>query len=75
MDELAAWKRMHRDTWEAMNAMRNSINEHVPMPSVESDLLQGPENGVFCAVVAEAVIAEVTRLRAILRAMEAEGRG
>ena len=54
-----------RDTFDAMCAMRNSINEHVPMPSLESDLLQGPENSVFCATVAEAVINEVTRLRSM----------
>lgn len=54
-----------RDTFDAMCSMRNSINEHVPMPSLESDLLQGPENSVFCATVAEAVIKEVTRLRSM----------
>jgi len=53
-----------RDTFDAMCAMRDSINEYIPMPSLESDLLQGPENSVFCATVAEAVIAEVRRLRA-----------
>jgi hypothetical protein len=41
------------------------------MPSLESDLLQGPENSVFCAVVAEAVIAEVLRLRSRLAALTA----
>ena len=46
-----------RDTFDAMCAMRNAINEYIPMPSLESDLLQGPENSVFCAAVAEAVIA------------------
>lgn len=55
-----------RETFDAMCAMRNAINEHIPMPSLESDLLQGPENSVFCAAVAEAVIAEVARLRATL---------
>jgi hypothetical protein len=54
-----------RDTFDAMCAMRNAINEYIPMPSLESDLLQGPENSVFCATVAEAVIAEVKRLRAL----------
>lgn len=53
-----------RATFDAMCAMRDTINEYVPMPSLESDLLQGPENSVFCATVAEAVIAEITRLRA-----------
>jgi hypothetical protein len=55
-----------RETFEAMCAMRDSINEYVPMPSLESDLLQGPENSVFCATVAEAVIAEIKRLSAAL---------
>lgn len=73
-DRLAAIAAIHargvgvkpdRDTFDAMCAMRNSINEHVPMPSLESDLLQGPENSVFCATVAEAVIKEVTRLRSM----------
>lgn len=54
--ENARWKQDSIETWEAMQAMRNSINEYIPMPSLESDLLQGPENSVFCAAVAEAVI-------------------
>jgi hypothetical protein len=58
--------RPDRDTFDAMCAMRDAINEHIPMPSLESDLLQGPENSVFCATVAEAVIGEVRRLRAAL---------
>ena len=48
-----------RATFEAMCAMRDSINEHIPMPSLESDLLQGPEDSVFCETVAEAVIGAV----------------
>lgn len=55
-----------RPTFDAMCAMRDAINEYVPMPSLESDLLQGPENSVFCSTVAEAVIAEVQRLRSAL---------
>ena len=55
-----------RETFDAMCAMRDAINEFVPMPSLESDLLQGPENSVFCSTVAEAVIAEIRRLRAAL---------
>lgn len=50
------WSRNGRETFDAMCAMRDAINEHVPMPSLESDLLQGPEASVFCATVAEAVI-------------------
>jgi hypothetical protein len=60
-----------RDTFDAMCAMRDAINEHIPVPSLESDLLQGPQNSVFCATVAEAVIAEVTRLRALPASAEA----
>lgn len=59
-----AWQRNSRETFDAMVAMRNSINEHLHMPSLESDLLQGPENSVFCAAVAEAVVREIARLRA-----------
>jgi hypothetical protein len=43
-----------------MCAMRDAINEYIPMPSLESDLLQGPENSVFCTVVAQSVVAELT---------------
>ena len=50
------WSRNSRETFDAMCAMRDAINEHVPMPSLESDMLQGPEASVFCATVAEAVI-------------------
>lgn len=81
MDEAAArlsaltaqnltWQRNSRETFDAMCAMRNSINEYLPMPSLESDLLQGPENSVFCAAVAEAVVSEVSRLRDRLARME-----
>lgn len=52
-----------RDTFDAMCAMRNAINEYISMPSLESDLLQGPENSVFCATVAEAVIKSHVRLK------------
>ncbi len=60
-----------RETFDAMCAMRDAINEFIPMPSLESDLLQGPENSVFCATVAEAVIAEIRRLRAALEPVAA----
>jgi len=53
-----------RDSWEAMQAMRGAINEHLPLPSIESDLMQGPENSVFCEVVATAVIGALSTLRA-----------
>lgn len=55
------WRENSRQTFDAMVAMRNSINEYIPMPSLESDLLQGPENSVFCAAVAEAVIAFIAK--------------
>lgn len=58
--EIAGRKRCSKELWSAMCAMRNSINEHIPMPSLESDLLQGPEDSVFCAAVADAVISFAT---------------
>ena len=68
-----------RETWEALQTMRDAINEHIPMPSLESDLLQGPENSVFCAAVAEAVVntlaalrIENERLRGALEGMDLE---
>ncbi|SEN50188.1 hypothetical protein SAMN04489859_100877 [Paracoccus alcaliphilus] len=63
------WRRNSTETWEAMTAMRNEINQHIPMPSIESDLLQGPENSIFCASVAEAVISGI-QARAAAAAME-----
>lgn len=53
------WRKNSIETWEAMQTMRNQINEHIPMPSLESDLLRGPENSIFCAAVAEAVISHL----------------
>ena len=61
--ENAQWRAMARETFGAMVAMRNSINEHVPLPSLESDLAEGPSNAVFCEVVARAVIERVTALQ------------
>ena len=63
------WQKNSAETWEAMQTMRNAINEHIPMPSTESDLLQGPENSVFCATVAEAVITGI-QARAAAAAMD-----
>ena len=65
-----AWQTNCRQAFEAMCAMRNNINEHIQMPSLESDLLQGPEPSVFCATVAEAVITHVSAAEA--RALAAE---
>ena len=58
-DNDEVWRKNSRETFEAMCAMRDSINEHIPMPSLESDLLNGPESSVFCAAVAKAVISYV----------------
>ena len=57
--ERDAFRRNQRETFEAMCTMRDAINEYIPMPSLESDLLQGPENSVFCTVVAQSVVAEL----------------
>ena len=53
----ARWYNNSVDTWQAMVTMRNDINEYVPLPSIEADLLKGPENSVFLATVAECVCA------------------
>lgn len=66
------WQKNARETWEAMCAMRDSINEHAPMPSVEADLLEGPEASVFCATVAEAVIRALTAPRPYMGQIMAE---
>ena len=55
-----------RETFDAMCAMRDAINEHIPMPSLESDLLHGPENSVFCATVAESVIDAIAARDALI---------
>lgn len=57
----ATYQQNAADTWAAMSAMRDTINEVIPMPSAESDLSQGPEASVFCATVAACVVAGVTR--------------
>lgn len=59
-----------RDTFEAMCAMRNDINEYITMPSLESDLLQGPENSVFCEQVGTAVIDAITARDAMIAEAE-----
>jgi len=58
-----AFRRNLRETFDAMCAMRDSINDYLPMQSLESDLLQGPENSIFCATVAEAVVSALTVAR------------
>lgn len=59
------WRKNSIETWSAMRAMRDAINEYTPMPSLESDLLQGPENSVFCANIAEAVIVAIVAIEAV----------
>ena len=61
-DQTKAPERKH---FEAFCSMRDAINEYIPMPSLESGLLKGPEAAVDYEIVAVAVIAEVTRLRDI----------
>lgn len=56
------WQAASRETFEAMVAMRDSINEYVQMPSLESDLAQGPSYAVFCENVASAVVARIRAL-------------
>lgn len=62
-----------RETFEAMVAMRNEINEYVPLPSLESDLLQGPENSVFCATLAKEVIRYIEELKCQISTEPATG--
>lgn len=57
--QIAMWKQNSRDTFDAMCAMRDTINDRVPMPSLESDLLQGPEDSIFCVTVADAVVSYI----------------
>jgi len=66
---IQGWRNASRSTFEALCAMRDSINEHVPLPSLESDLIEGPENSVFCSVVAEAVASHVAALEAENKAL------
>lgn len=60
------FQRMTRAHWEALCAMRNSINEYVPMPNTDSGPLFSPENGPIYADISERVIAALA---------EAEARG
>lgn len=57
------WQTNSRDTFDAMCAMRNDLNQLLPMPSLESDLLQGPENSVFFATVVSAVAQALSNAR------------
>ena len=60
----AMWQQNSRDAASAMLAMRNAINEYVPIQSIEGDLHRGPETSVFCEIVATAVTGRVAELEA-----------
>lgn len=66
------FQRMTRAHWEALCAMRNSINEYIPMPSTDSGPLFSPENGPIYADIAERVVADVKDNRAYALALEQE---
>ena len=63
------WQSNSRDAWQAMSAMRNSINEYIPMPSIESDL---PATSQFCATVEQEVVGSIALLTARAEKAEAE---
>jgi len=71
-EEIERWRRNSAETWHAMNAMRNDINEHVPMPSIEADLMDGPENSVFFAAVAISVVEKIVGLKRDIAAYNRE---
>lgn len=51
-----------RDTWEAFCAMRDTINEHIPLPSLEGDMrTEGPSDTGLYASVAKAVVEYVKK--------------
>jgi len=54
--EVGRWKANSIAKGEAFAAMRNSINEFVPMQSEQADLAQGPELHHECETIATAVI-------------------
>jgi len=66
------FQRMTRAHWEALCAMRNSINEYIPMPNTDSGPLFSPEDGPIYADIAERVIADLTENRAYALALEQE---
>lgn len=66
------FQRMTRAHWEALCAMRNSINEFIPMPNTDSGPLFSPEDGPIYANIAELVIADLTESRAYALALEQE---
>lgn len=66
------FQRMTRAHWEALCAMRNSINEYVPMPNTDSGPLFSPENGPIYADISERVIAALAEAEARTAALVAE---
>lgn len=65
--QVAHWQRQSAENWAAFSAMREHINEHLPMRSAEADLLTGPEFSVSCENVAHDVIAALARRDAAMR--------
>jgi hypothetical protein len=63
------FQRTTRAHWEALCAMRNSINEYVPMPNTDSGPLFSPEDGPIYADIAERVIAAIRAAQARERAL------
>lgn len=57
--ENKRWQRQSLEGWQAFQAMRDSINEYIPMPSLESNLRYGPEFSFDCELLAEAIINHV----------------
>lgn len=55
------------EAWQALSAMRDTINEHIPLPSSESDLLTGPEFSVSCEAVATAIVTYTLRAKERIR--------
>jgi hypothetical protein len=66
------FQRMTRAHWEALCAMRNSINEHIPMPNTDSGPLFSPENGPIYADIAERVVARIVESKNYTLALEQE---
>jgi hypothetical protein len=66
------WREVSIANRDAFAAMRNALNEHIPIQSDEADLLAGPEFIVSCEAVARAVIAEVARLKGDMEQAEAQ---
>ena len=66
------FQRMTRAHWEALCAMRNSINEYIQMPNTDSGPLFSPEDGPIYADIAERVVADLAESRAYALALEQE---